>query len=353
MFLGYSLDGGIIMPTVSIIIPVYNKDSYISYTLESILAQTYKDYEVLIINDGSTDNSLDIIKKYEKRDKRISVLDIPNGGVSNARNIGLKNAKGRWIQFLDGDDLIDKEYLANEVEKAEFHKADILFSNFKMVDKNGKCVKQITCSYQGITDQKNLSKLFIEQQYESGFFGFISNKLIRKSVIDCSKAEFKSELQLAEDLDFYAQIYPYAEKVFFSNANSFYYLQTETNYLLNQNIDYYSQISVCLDIREWFIKSGFYSKYQEILDGKIAEYVFFSLFYAMESSKVLKVEYEKIIKKEEIMKSIHLKQFCGFEKWILWSVKNRNYCAVMLLIKGRNFMRWIYRRLKNGRSVSI
>ena len=75
------------MPKVSIIIPVFNKDKYISATIESILRQKFTDYEVIAVNDGSTDNSLQILKKYEEKDSRLFVIDIPNGGVSNARNV--------------------------------------------------------------------------------------------------------------------------------------------------------------------------------------------------------------------------------------------------------------------------
>ena len=95
------------MPKVSIIVPLFNKSKYIAATLESILQQKFDDYEVIIINDGSTDESPQIVEEYAEKDHRICLINIPNGGVSNARNVGLKYARGEWIQFLDGDDLID------------------------------------------------------------------------------------------------------------------------------------------------------------------------------------------------------------------------------------------------------
>ena len=192
------------MPKVSIIIPVFNKDKYISATIESILRQKFTDYEVIAVNDGSTDNSLQILKKYEEKDSRLFVIDIPNGGVSNARNVGLSYASGEWIQFLDGDDKIDEEYLKNAVEIAEAVNADILFTKFQMVNSIGQVVKEVTVEQTGCFGQNELCGFFANQQYENGFYGYISNKLIRKMILDKSGAMLPVGIKLAEDLDFFA-----------------------------------------------------------------------------------------------------------------------------------------------------
>ena len=97
---------------ISIIVPVYNAEEYIEKTLEAILCQTYKNIEVILVNDGSTDNTLSILNKYQKKDNRIKVITTKNMNVSNARNTGLKHAKGKYISFIDSDDLINKEYIA-------------------------------------------------------------------------------------------------------------------------------------------------------------------------------------------------------------------------------------------------
>ena len=98
---------------ITVIIPVYNSENTIFNTLLSIKNQTYENFEVLIINDGSTDSSLDIIKKICKSDNRFKYFDIANNGVSNARNIGLDNANGKYIIFIDSDDIVEKEYFMN------------------------------------------------------------------------------------------------------------------------------------------------------------------------------------------------------------------------------------------------
>ena len=338
----------VIMPKVSIIIPLYNKSKYISSTLDSVLQQKYTDYEVIVVNDGSTDDSLAIAKSYEIKDHRIHVLDISNGGVSHARNMGLSYAQGEWIQFLDGDDRIDEDYLVKGVELAEKYDVDILFTNFQMVDEDGRYKKEVVAPSQGLCTQNDLCQSFIEQQYENGYFGYISNKLIRRSTLERSKAEFPVGITLAEDLDFYAQIYPEVRKAYFAEINSFYYLQTDCNYLNNDKTDYFAQLLVQLDIRKWFVKSGEYVKYQRILDKKISEYVFFTLFHGKEDNQNVKVIYQKMINSDEIFDCIHPEYFHKFEKYLLQAVKKKNYIAILLLLNGRSAIRTIYRRIKNG-----
>ena len=97
------------MPEISVIIPVYNKRKYIETTLRSVLEQSFRDLEVIAVNDGSTDESLVVLNQMAEVDQRVRVIDIPNGGVSNARNVGLACARGQWIQFLDADDLLEPE----------------------------------------------------------------------------------------------------------------------------------------------------------------------------------------------------------------------------------------------------
>lgn len=101
---------------VSIIIPCYNQGEYISETLDSVLKQTYNDWEAIIINDGSTDNSEAIAKQYTEKDSRITLINIPNGGVSKARNLGMKIAKGTYILPLDSDDRIAPTYIEKAVD---------------------------------------------------------------------------------------------------------------------------------------------------------------------------------------------------------------------------------------------
>lgn len=93
-------------PKVSIIVPVYNCEQYVDQCISSLVNQSYRDFEIVIVNDGSTDNSLEICERWRDADSRIKIVTIPNGGVANARNIGLQSAVGEYILFVDGDDMV-------------------------------------------------------------------------------------------------------------------------------------------------------------------------------------------------------------------------------------------------------
>ena len=99
------------IPQISIVVPVYNVEKYLERCIDSILAQTFTDFELLLINDGSKDSSGLICDKYAEKDSRIRVFHKENEGVSRARNLGISNARGRWLCFIDSDDWVDKEYL--------------------------------------------------------------------------------------------------------------------------------------------------------------------------------------------------------------------------------------------------
>lgn len=119
------------MPLLSIIVPVYNKEKYIDDTVKSILAQSVKDFELILVNDGSTDGSLEKCKKYQ--DPRITLIDKPNGGVSSARNAGLEQATGKFIGFIDSDDTIDADMYEMLINNAINHDADISVCRMRVI----------------------------------------------------------------------------------------------------------------------------------------------------------------------------------------------------------------------------
>ena len=129
------------MVKVSVIIPCYNVAKYLGQCLDSVLKQTFQDFEVLCVNDGSTDNSLEIAKKYKKEDKRINIVDIENNGVGNARNVGIKGATGRYITFLDADDYIEHNMYEKIIKKMEETNVELLRCNFIKEDEEGNIIK--------------------------------------------------------------------------------------------------------------------------------------------------------------------------------------------------------------------
>lgn len=127
---------------ISIIIPVYNIEKYIEKCLDSILDQTYEDFEVIIVDDGSTDSSGQICDSYARTDNRIKVIHIKNGGASKARNIGIEYSSGDWITFVDGDDYIESTMLAELHKELCEKNLDVVFCDFRMVSEDSTKVLQ-------------------------------------------------------------------------------------------------------------------------------------------------------------------------------------------------------------------
>ena len=130
------------MPKVSVIVPVYNVEKYLAQCVESILAQTLTDIEILLVNDASTDRSLELARTYEK-DSRVRVLDKPHGGLGNTRNYGAARAAGKYLSFVDSDDWLDPEALQNLYSSAEKCAADMVVFNF--VRENSKAEEHRVC----------------------------------------------------------------------------------------------------------------------------------------------------------------------------------------------------------------
>ena len=335
------------MPEISVIIPVYNKRKYIETTLRSVLEQSFRDLEVIAVNDGSTDESLVVLNQMAEVDQRVRVIDIPNGGVSNARNVGLACARGQWIQFLDADDLLEPEYFSKVMDFLKENPVDILFSGFTMVDSNMNLIKEIALPEEGFKNQEQLCRSFIQYQYNNGFFGFISNKFFRHSLLERSGARFPVGTTLAEDLDFYARLYPAVEAAYFWSGKSFCYLQTETNYTHNVKIDYYSQLEIHLDIKAWFQKSGLYLTYKDQLDIKIAQYAAYILFYDHEDGKDLSEGFAFLRGRPEIMACIAPRYMNGFYKMILLALKRGKLSAIKGMFAIRSGARSLYRSIKH------
>lgn len=192
---------------ISIIIPVYNTERYFRRCLDSIASQSFKDWECILVDDGSTDGSQAICDEYAKKDCRFIVIHKDNEGVSAARNVGLKYAAGDWIYFCDSDDRLHDEYsLSNLLELSEH--ADLAVCSYVALDDHNKC----------ITDYIRLDKPFIGELSGDQYFykrlvsdlnldyvGFLVTKLFRRSIIEKNNLHFAKDIKYAEDLLFVTQ----------------------------------------------------------------------------------------------------------------------------------------------------
>lgn len=217
-------------PLVSVIIPVYNCGKYIVKTLDSVLAQSLKNIEIICINDGSNDNSLEILNKYAQLDKRIIVINKENGGQSSARNRGLEIAKGEYIGFVDADDRIPENYYQALYENAINSNADIVQCRAIMVHENTELLEPWVLNNDILnldSRNPNLNKLLLT--YASGF---VWNKIYRKTLFN--NIRFIEGIYW-EDNPFILEISLKANKILSIPDVYYYYLQREGSTVYSKN----------------------------------------------------------------------------------------------------------------------
>ena len=183
---------------VSVIVPVYNSEKYICRCLDSILAQSYTDFELLLINDGSKDTSGVICEEYSAKDSRVRVFHRENGGVSSARNMGLDNAKGEWVTFIDSDDWVESEYLMALVSHLD---VDIVVCSVNSTDGKRWIMHDDICSTRGFIDK------YIDTPIVRAPWG----ALLRLDIINRNGIRFDSHIRYGEDMVFNMQYFLYCE----------------------------------------------------------------------------------------------------------------------------------------------
>lgn len=206
----------------SVIIPVYNVEPYLEECLDSILAQNYQDYEVLLINDGSTDASGEVCDRYAEKDRRITVFHQPNRGVSAARNLGLDHATGEWICFIDSDDLVEAQYLAAFAENIS-DDSDLVIQGIKRIGK----VNDVFCSFKQI--EKISRDDFFDHYLIWPHYFSPCNKTYRKSIITEHNLRFDESVHFGEDTIFNLD---YAE-----NAKGMFTLLSNVHYIYRFNFE--------------------------------------------------------------------------------------------------------------------
>lgn len=181
---------------ISIVIPVYNIENYLEICLDSILAQTFEDYEIICVNDGSKDNSLNILNKYSQKNNRIKVINQENSGSGSARNNGLRKATGKYIQFLDGDDYFEPEMLKTLYNLAEENNADIAVCSSRKVDDEGNITETKNPNSPLNLAKLQLNNVFNYKDYPEDIFNLTGtipwNKLYLRNMLVKNSLKFPS-----------------------------------------------------------------------------------------------------------------------------------------------------------------
>jgi len=242
-------------PKISVIVPVFNVQNYLKNCVDSILSQTFNDFEVLLINDGSTDNSGIICDEYAEKDDRIKVIHKKNEGVSAARNDGIKNANGSFLIYVDSDDYIEKTMLEDMYNNAQKTGADIVACDF----------------YQEYLDKSVYTSAYYENKEEffravlANNWGVMWKMLVKADLYSKNNIYFPPKIDAGEDyfvcvkLVFYAQKISCIKQAYYhyvrSNPNSIIAIQTEERTL--------NQIDSTKLVQSFLIEKGVYAKYEK------------------------------------------------------------------------------------------
>ena len=190
-------------PIFSLIVPVYNAEKYLRDTLNSILLQTYENFEVLMVDDGSTDKSALICEEYASNDVRFHFIHKNNGGVCSARNLGLEHVSGRYVLFIDSDDTIDKNLLEQCYMYLQESAADILiFGMYFDIEKNGQIVRRICKSNRSLLFLACQMNEFYRELYRSNYLTSMCNKVVDVRLIKDNGLRFDERITNYEDLLF-------------------------------------------------------------------------------------------------------------------------------------------------------
>ena len=224
---------------ISIIVPVYKAEKFITRCVDSVIAQTYQDWELLLVDDGSPDQSGVICDNYSRNDKRIKVFHKQNGGVSSARNLGLDNAQGEWIAFVDADDYILPDYLEKLITSDD---ADLVISGSKRFGDSD--VDYSIPEDKRYQIQKFVKSIFDCNPNENIYMSCVSypwGKILKKSIIEQYSLRFNTKMKLAEDTCFMLEYLKYISDIqFLSGGRYMYYTSNASRPYFKMSLEEYN-----------------------------------------------------------------------------------------------------------------
>lgn len=327
------------MELVSVIVPIYNVEAYLERCVESILQQTYEHIEIILVDDGSPDRCGSMCEEYAKKDNRIKVLHKKNGGLSDARNAGLEMAKGKYVLFVDSDDLIKKELVESCVQTAEKNSSDIVIFDFNRVEENEEIVTTMEIEKSGTYTLESEPRIL---------FGSPSavNKLFRRDLFIKTGIRFPVG-KYYEDLGTIPKLLLLADKIDYIKESYYDYMirsgsimtaaKFEKNYedrteMLNGILDFYKEKNVY----EKFYKE---LEYLAVLNG----------YFAPSRDLILQNRKSPVIKKfknyiheifPDFKKNIYLNRYLSKkDKWHLLVIESEQYWLMTFLSRIRSMVK--------------
>lgn len=325
------------MKLVSIVVPVYNIEDYIENCIESLVTQTYEKIEILLTDDGSTDNSGKICDAYAEKDSRIRVLHKENGGLSDARNQGLLEAKGEYLFFIDGDDSVAPQMVEKAVSYAEKHRADMVIFDYESVEQGTgrRDIYHFGLPEDRVLNVKDTPELLLKTP--SACCRMYAKELWKNTGITYPKGLHY------EDLATIPRITLKAERIVYTGGEPLYYYMLRQGSIMRSNNferSYKDRTYVLDYLKNYFQEEGAEERY-----CKEIEYLFFEHGYFVPSKEIILADSKSIWLSKfkqytlenypEIFKNPYMHQLSKKDKILLFFMKREQYGIMKLLSAAR------------------
>lgn len=345
---------------ISIIVPVYNVEKYLKKCLDSLVNQTYKNIEIICINDGSTDHSLDILNEYANKDKRIIIINKKNGGISESRNMGIAKASGEYIMFVDSDDWINLETCQKSLDAILKYSVDVVMWSY-VREYDDRSLPKIIFDKDIYFDEKNTKEKIYRR-----FFGLLKEELMQPENADAIVTVwgklYKSELILnnnikfvdtkeigtCEDGLFNIEVFKYAKNLYFIKQNLYHYRKINTSFTSGYKNNLYNKWNNLYTMMENHIqKNNLDESFQLALSNRIALSLIGMGLNTVCSNKSKIEQYKElklILKDQKIglsLKKLELKYFPFHWKMFFYFAKKNSVFLVYLILILMNKMRGV------------
>lgn len=348
---------------ISVIVPVYNAEKHLGKCIESILNQTFQDFELILVDDGSKDNSYNICKLYRERDSRIKLFQQKNEGAGAARNKGLSMASGNFVLFLDSDDWIESNLIETLYNNLIGYHADLSICNFFIEDLEGK------------NRSNELFEIANSPYYTEDIAGIISvldnqrklpylwNRMYRKAIIDDNNVSFDTFFITGQDLDFNVKYLKHTQSCVVSNDALYHYIKDGTDSLCaryKKNLyDIVCRLNSCRESLYSYYSLLSTQEGRELFETTYVEYLHTCIPNLFRKYTGLTYK-EKLRQIQIVFSDKGLKDYIGaykpkskeqrlFKKLLELNSPKTAYCIYQILFWIRNNHQWLYRLLKRGR----
>ncbi|WP_353948977.1 glycosyltransferase family 2 protein [Sporolactobacillus sp. Y61] len=335
-------------PLVSIIIPVYNAENYIKNCISSILNQSYKNFEVILIDDGSTDYSKRLCEEYAKKDARIKLYHQENSGPSTARNLGLHLATGKYIQFVDADDSLENDAI-EKLKVAVKPDVQLVICGYRKSSKTKNITEDVHPVISGTYRTEDFYKYF-GVLYKDLSIVFPWNKLYLKEIINQFEIRFNPELKLGEDLLFNLDYLKHCRKInMISNECLYNYMIHKSENSLSSGIIegfFRTQYMLISKVREFLISKQCYSDQNKlIIDNaymsSVVSYTSAIIFGDLHISKRNRLNMiEKLVNNSYVESELNNIHYDSLQNWVMFNlIKRKLTRAIYLLLKLKSTIR--------------